>query len=258
MIFGSGRRARDEWEWGPPNSDPGSGDPSRAFSGDYVMGNDLGLGEFAFGTYQRNKIEELVSPEIDVSAHQNVRLQYRRWLTIEDGDFDQGEILIGDARLWSNLASGTGGVHHVDKEWRFHDVDISQAAAQSGGRVKIIYRLTSDDGLQLGGWTIDDFCLVGFEGPKAACGDGKIDFGEACDDGNTTSGDGCEATCVVTTPPMCPGDPSCEMEMPEPESPMLEKEDAGCSCSARERNSGSGWLALIALLALVLVRRSRL
>jgi cysteine-rich repeat protein len=30
-----------------------------------------------------------------------------------------------------------------------------------------------------------------------ACGDGRLDAGEACDDGNTTAGDGCDALCVV-------------------------------------------------------------
>ena len=35
------------------------------------------------------------------------------------------------------------------------------------------------------------------DNPPPACGDGRLDAGEACDDGNTTAGDGCDALCVV-------------------------------------------------------------
>ncbi len=35
------------------------------------------------------------------------------------------------------------------------------------------------------------------DNPPPACGDGRLDAGEACDDGNTTAGDGCNAVCVV-------------------------------------------------------------
>ena len=35
--------------------------------------------------------------------------------------------------------------------------------------------------------------------PRAVCGNGKVETGEACDDGNTTSGDGCEADCLNTS-----------------------------------------------------------
>ncbi len=45
----------------------------------------------------------------------------------------------------------------------------------------------------------------------AACGNGRIDLGEACDDGNETSGDGCSANCQPDgSPPSgetCPGQP---------------------------------------------------
>ena len=35
--------------------------------------------------------------------------------------------------------------------------------------------------------------------PRAVCGNGRVETGEACDDGNTDSGDGCEADCLNTT-----------------------------------------------------------
>ena len=35
----------------------------------------------------------------------------------------------------------------------------------------------------------------GEEDPKAKCGNGKVESGEACDDGNTDDEDGCKADC---------------------------------------------------------------
>jgi uncharacterized protein (TIGR03382 family) len=228
MIRGSGMRARDEWEWGSLNSDPSSGDPSRAFSGDNVVGNDIGLTQFGFGTYQRNKVEELKSPVIDVSGHQVVRLQYRRWLTVEDADFDQAEILVGDTQLWSNFASadGMGGTNHIDREWRFHDVDLTSVVEQTGAQIQIIYRLTSDDGYQLGGWTIDDFCLMGWDAPPPP---------------------------EMPPPEMPP--PEMMMPMPDDPGPKLIEDEGGCGCTSA-RTSGSiaiGWL----LLGLALLVRRR-
>jgi cysteine-rich repeat protein len=271
MISGTGRRARDEWEWGPPNPEAtGSGDPATAYSGDNVMGNDLGIE--SFGTYQRNKIEELRSPPIEAAGFAAVRLHYRRWLTIEDGAFDHAEILAGDSQLWSNAASADGELHHVDREWRFHDVDLTGVAA--AGPIQVTYRLTSDDGFQLGGWTIDDFCIVGWTGPSIVCGDGELEGMESCDDGNTAGGDGCEADCTPT-PAICgngrvdpgeacddgnssPGD-GCEAScVPSPmvEPPItLIDDESGCGCAAHEGTS-LGWTLLV-LPLLALRRRTR-
>jgi MYXO-CTERM domain-containing protein len=277
MLQGSGRRPRNEWEWGEPQAN-GSGDPSRAFSGRNVVGNDLGLN--SFGTYQRDKIEEMVSPVIDASGATKVRLQYRRWLTVEDGAADQAEILAGDGRVWVNKA-GDGELHHLDKEWRFHDVDLTDVAAARAGQVQVTFRLTSDAGLSFGGWTLDDFCVVAWDGPLAACGDGRLDFGEACDDGNDVAEDGCEADCSVTVPPtpaacgdgtvdegeqcddgnLDSGD-GCEATcVPTPRTldpgPSLEDGKSGCGCSATEMPgaSSAAWALGLALFAWARRRR---
>ena len=73
--------------------------------------------------------------------------------------------------LWSNFNSNQGNnssTSHTDKEWRFHDVDLSAQAAD--GNVQLTFTLKSDQGLELGGWTIDDLCVVGYRAGAAACG----------------------------------------------------------------------------------------
>src|SRR6185503_19903853 len=59
------------------------------------------------------------------------------------------------------------------------------------------FELKSDQGLQFGGWTLDDVCVViPLQGPgDPNCGNGAVDANEQCDDGNVSNGDGCSDTC---------------------------------------------------------------
>lgn len=232
LVAGQAGQGADDWAWGPPAGTAGSGDPSAAFSGSKVYGNDLGGANFN-GKYQSSKTNALTGPRVDVQGHQNVRLQYRRWLTVEDGDFDQARITANGMVVWQNFASGTGrgSTHHVDKEWRFQDVDLSGAIQD--GAVQVSFVLQSDAGLEFGGWTLDDFCVVAFDDAQAAqCGNGQIDGAEACDDGNQVSGDGCENDCSPT-----PRTPSCGDGQIDPgetcdDGNLLDGDGCQANCSA--------------------------
>src|SRR5690606_27887331 len=117
------------------------------------------------GLYQPDKVNYADSPIIDVGDHEHVRLQYRRWLQVEDGFFDRGRIYANGILVWDNLASSPDNgaeVHHTDREWRFHDVDL--APFVEDGEVQIRFELDTDQGLQMGGWTLDDFCIVAYDG----------------------------------------------------------------------------------------------
>jgi hypothetical protein len=96
-----------------------------------------------------------------------VRLQYRRWLDVEDHHFDHATITVNGSPKWHNYDSHMGDASHTqhrDREWRFQDVDLSDAA--QSGSVTVKLELESDAGLELGGWTVDDFCIVAFDPPK--------------------------------------------------------------------------------------------
>lgn len=170
-----------------------------------MWGNDLGgviNGQPFNGSYQADKINYSLSPVIDTQGYTNVRLQYRRWLNVEDGAYDKSRIYANDQVVWENLASpgqpAPGeSINHTDQEWRFHDVDLSSAVVD--GQVQIRFELETDPGFETGGWTIDDFCVVAFDGdavPQSECGNGEVELGEECDDGNVADGDGCSATCL--------------------------------------------------------------
>src|SRR5690606_8724051 len=77
------------------------------------------------------------------------------------------------------------------------DVPLSQNI--DSGTVQVSFELESDEGLELGGWTIDDFCVVAR--PDGICGNGVIDGAEQCDDGsgNGHAPDACRPSCRVAS-----------------------------------------------------------
>ena len=189
--------SRDEWVAGPPLGL--GGDPKAAFGGANVLGMDLAKD----GLYTARVTSYAETPEIDASAYPGVRLQYQRWLGVEDGFFDKARVYANGTQIWSNYASvqePQGGVAHIDREWRFHDIELEDIAAASGGKLKIKFELIADAGLELAGWTLDDVCLVTPRGAGLTCGNNKVDDEESCDDGNRIDGDGCSANCVDESP----------------------------------------------------------
>lgn len=276
LVDGPNNPGADDWQWGKPLAEAGSGDPDDAFSGSRVLGNDLGTGN-SNGIYQPNIVNRASSPVIDVQGHTDVRLQYRRWLNVEDGFFDKATIYANGSLAWQNLDSDQGdasSTHHEDGEWRFHDVELSPFIADDGS-VRVSWELATDQGLHFGGWTLDDVCVVAFvapapppaecgngvleegeacdEGPNdvcrddctvPACGDGRDDEGEACDDGNLQDGDGCSA--------------SCEEELPAGGGGNGVTAAGGCGCRvATPRGDLEGALALGALALAAVRRRAR-
>jgi len=170
-----------EWQFGVPRAAP-EGDPAEAATGVDVFGTAL-----TFGYYQPGDTTTATMPVVDSSHYDRAFLTYQRWLTVEDGANDQATIAVDGAVAWANDPT----LDHIDRQWRLHVLELPP------GPHAISWQLASDrDSIELGGWTLDDVCIVGV-GKIATCGDGVVDDGEQCDDGNTTPGDGCSATCTV-------------------------------------------------------------
>ncbi|MCU0662846.1 MAG: hypothetical protein MUC50_11045 [Myxococcota bacterium] len=168
LISGRERETSDDWARGKPRGD--GGDPGTAYSGNYVWGNDLRPKITWDGQYDGGIHNALSSPAYDLSAYDNVRLQFRRWLTVEDGYFDKARISINGEEVWANTVSAGGEqdnhtTHHIDKEWVLFDLDISQQAAGQSD-IRIRFELESDRGLQMGGWNLDDFALYTASGSE--------------------------------------------------------------------------------------------
>jgi len=183
------------FEVGATSRSPG-GDPAEAYSGSAVLSDSLGR------DYDPDLVGSSASVTvdgIDVARYESIRLQYRRFLNVEDSIFDQAIITVDGQEVFQNVSRDLPGdnnpdnnFHHRDSEWRFIDIDITDLAQD--GAVTLEVSMTSDAGLQFGGWNLDDVAVVGFVGDGGdggGDGDGDGDGGGDGDgDGDTTGGDG--------------------------------------------------------------------
>ena len=242
------------WAWGTPTS--GTTDPHAAYSGTHILA--LGLN----GEYRPKEQTWVQMPEIDVGQYSDVRVQYRRWLAVEDSHYDQARVTANGTKAWQNSTQNIGDSssrHHIDREWRFHDVSVSPYFF--GHKLTVGWDLTSDEGLELGGWAIDDVCVVA--NPFSICGDGAKSATEDCDNGpdNVDAPDKCRTDCRL---PACgdgitdlteecdaglAGSPTCS-----PQCKLIDIPSAGC-CSTT--GGGAGSLVLGGLVALLWWRPRR-
>jgi hypothetical protein len=244
------------WVWGVPAS--GSTDPPAAFSGRHALVQVLD------GDYAPRSSSSVKMPPIDVGHWSDVHLQYRRWLAVEDSHFDQARVTVGGKPAWVNYSQNIGdssSAQHLDREWRFHDVPVS--GYQSGHTLDIAWDLTSDEGLQFGGWAIDDVCVVA--NVNGVCGDGVVTAHEACDDGpnNADRPNACRTFCqapacgdrIVDDGEACDdgpdGDGTCT-----PDCELVGPPSLGGCCSA-ERGAAGPFALTAVVLGLVLRRRRR-
>jgi cysteine-rich repeat protein len=225
-------RGVNDWEWGAPVA--AGNDPPQAFSAAHVLGNHLA----GSGLYSANSTNRVTTPVIDVTGYSGIRLQYRRWLTVEDGFYDRATIYANGAAIWQNLNSDHGlasSTHHTDREWRFHDLDLSAAA--SSGTVQIAYEIETDPGLEFGGWTIDDFCIVASVPPR--CGDGRTDASESCDDGIDNSDAAADACRTDCTAPGC-GDGVTDTSEDCDDGNTIDGDTCPASCVTEKSGGGNG------------------
>ena len=160
---------------------------------------------------------------------------------------------------FSQNLGDASAAQHIDREWRFQDIAVS--GYQPGHVLDIAWDLRSDEGLQFGGWTIDDVCLVA--NANGVCGDGNVTAHEGCDDGvaNADRPNTCRTWCQ---PPSC-GDGIIDDHEDCDDGPdgsatctkmctLIEAPGLGGCCSAQRDARGP---CLLAGLTLVLVLRRR-
>jgi hypothetical protein len=127
-----------------------SGDPANAATGTNQWGNDLGPNGWN-GAYSNSVSNYLRSPAINCATAVGSVLRFKRWLMVEEGQFDQATIKVNGNVVWSNPAVGD----LIDSSWVDAEVDIAQYA-DGNPAVTIEFGLVTDAGLTYGGWNIDD------------------------------------------------------------------------------------------------------
>ena len=162
-----------DWQWGMPPGISLAGDPTTTRDGTAILGTDLTMD----GKYATMASSSVTTPPIDITGYDRVHLQFWRWLATEDALYDQATVAVNGTTVWTNAKTNQGLLDHVDREWRFVDIDVT---GYRGTPVLITWAMASDLGRELGGWSLDEVCLVGL-GKHARCGDGIVDPGEECD-----------------------------------------------------------------------------
>lgn len=247
------------WKWGTPTG-TGSTDPREAYGGTGILGMNLG------GDYGSKQFSYAALPRIDVGQWSDVRLQFRRWLAVEDSHYDQARVMVNGAQAWVNSTQNIGdasSIHHIDREWAFHDVRLSGYGF--GHTMDISFELKSDEGLHLGGWQVDDLCVVA--NTASVCGDGVRSPTEACDEGPANSNEP-DATCrtycklaecgdsIVDGDEQCDegvATATCNAECKLPEG----AEDGGCCGVGTSPQGAFGLAGVVGMLMLRRRRRAR-
>ncbi len=150
-----------EWQIGTPQG-KGSGnpDPTAAFAGTKVLGEDLtGLGTKP-GDYEPHVDERVVSPVINATALTGGQLKFRRWLNQGVGSIAYVEVKQGTAWKTVFTHNQTPADPINDTSWVLQTVDISQYADHNGS-LQIAFRLWAGPGStnNASGWNIDRFVI---------------------------------------------------------------------------------------------------
>ncbi|MFH1464912.1 MAG: hypothetical protein ABIO70_11060 [Pseudomonadota bacterium] len=144
----------DQWVYGAPTG--GSFVPDAPWEGANIA--TTGLDEL----YVPNNLQYLRSPEVMVTdPGLMLTFSFRRWLTVEDGIYDHAVLSVNDAPVWENPATEGGSSHTLDEGWTLQEVDLAPLLS-AAGRARFTWTLSSDPGLEFGGWALDQVCVEQF------------------------------------------------------------------------------------------------
>jgi hypothetical protein len=168
------------WAFGQPTGgggEYGGPDPTSGHTGLNVYGYNLA------GDYENNLPEKhLTSTAIDCTGKYGVRLNFWRWLGVEQPSYDHAYVRVSNnGTTWTTVWQNTAQV--ADTAWQPMDLDIS-AVADNHATVYLRWTMgTTDVGWRFCGWNVDDVKLTSLvcEAPSAVgdlnC-DGSVDFGD--------------------------------------------------------------------------------
>ena len=147
------------WEWGAPQGqggEHGNPDPSSGWTGTNVIGYNHQ------GDYTNYMDQQcLTAGPLDCSDLYRSRLEFRRWLNVQQGWFDEACLLASsDGQSWSTVWSNAEE-KITDSSWVAVSYDISQIA---DGNSTVYIRWTmgpTNMGWTYSGWNIDDVAVVG-------------------------------------------------------------------------------------------------
>ncbi len=153
-----------DWEWGTPQTGPGS-----AFSGEKVYGTNL------TGNYPNSANFSLKMPPIDLPEGDSY-LRFKQWHNLENR-YDFGHVFVStDGTNWTQLSRYS----NLSNGWIDGEVNLSE---YTGQRIYISFNLTSDGSVPRPGWFIDDVSLT--DTPIAVSAKKKVSIPDKKDNGTS-------------------------------------------------------------------------
>jgi C1A family cysteine protease len=159
MDVDPGWTTEGEWAFGQPTGgggDHGWPDPTSGYSGANVYGYNL------TGDYPNNLPERhLTTTAIDCTGVHGVRLRFKRWLGVEQPQYDHAWIRVStDGSTWTEVWTNEAEI--ADSSWVDVDLDLA-GLADDQPTVFVRWTMgTTDGGWTYCGWNIDDVAIVGF------------------------------------------------------------------------------------------------
>lgn len=156
------------WEWGAPqgtNPVLNGSDPSTAASGTRVLGYNLSQTPSGGnkGTYANNLPAPLyaTTPAISTVGYSGITLRFKRWLGIENSDYDKAGIEYStNGTTWTSLWTNPNSII-AEYAWSSQSYSLP-ANADNQATLYIRWYLGPTDGsVTYGGWNIDDVNILG-------------------------------------------------------------------------------------------------
>ena len=147
------------WAFGQPTGGGShSGDPTSAYTGHNVYGYNLN------GDYPNKMVttQYLTTSAIDCTGSMDVVLRFRRWLGVEDGQYDSASVQVSnDGTTWTTVWGNPEDMPISESDWSLHTYDIS-AVADDQATVYIRWGMGRTDGsVTYPGWNVDDIEIRG-------------------------------------------------------------------------------------------------
>jgi hypothetical protein len=159
--------ASNDWQIGTPSGI--NGDPTSAYGGTRVIGNDLtGVGT-NLRQYENNLAASsnmITTPAINCAGSTGVTLKFMRWLGVETATYDHVFIRVSNngatwTQVWTNPTTTI-----TDTAWTQMSYDIS-AVANNQAAVYIRFEMGLTDGsVAYCGWNIDNLLVTGLQASK--------------------------------------------------------------------------------------------
>jgi hypothetical protein len=144
-------------------------DPDSGCTGPNVFGYNLS-GDYANALTEKY----LTSPAIDCKGHQNIHLQFMRWLGIEQPSNDHASIKTSNDNVnWTTIWENGCTVN--DNFWAEIDLDISEYAADAQTLYLRWIMGPTDIANRYCGWNLDDVRVVAYDCSIFLCGDANSD-----------------------------------------------------------------------------------